>query len=681
MKRWIYDLEMYPNLFLFYCKNVNTLEYKWFAISPYHNDLNALIQFLKEEVTELVGFNNLQYDYPLLHHLITNRTKYDKLSLLIQSCFNKSQELVKSETAYFNIVRNPFIKQIDLFKIHHYDNKAKLNSLKHLQFNLRNINIQSLPYKFDTVLNKQQIDNVIKYCLNDVDTTYDFYLKSIDEITLREQLSETYNIDFTNYNGSKLGESIFIMEFEKDGSVIVPAKPEPIDINKIIFPYVSFQSDNFNALLKWFQSKIITETKGVFSDIPLEDLDILEDYYYKDIKKKKNVQKNLNILYKDFKFVYGTGGIHGAIKSGIYISDDKYIIKSCDVASLYPNLGIQNNVFPPHLSEKFCIIYNNLYELRKTFPKGTAMNLAIKLALNATYGKSNSQFSKLFAPLYTMTITINGQLLLTMLAEELMNIPDSQILMINTDGLEIKIPREYESLYNDICKKWEAITKLDLEYVDYNKMVIANVNNYIAVTTKGKVKRKGALFIYDIAPGELEYHKNHSMLIVPKAREAYFINGIQPEEFIKNHNDVFDFFKRVKLNRNDKLIECDLIGKVTEEYIGKSDKLLTRETNKLLYTNDKELERLTRYYVANRGKTLLKVMPPLLKKPDEERESNIEAGFLCIECNNLKSNNKIDIMQAIKDNINYDYYLNEINKIIKKIENNEEIEEDIENNV
>ena len=384
---WIYDIEIYKNFFLINFFNSETKEKFSFQISKRKDDKFELIEFLKSlqnNNAKMVGFNNLQFDYPLLHWFILNFQKYKSNQELVFTIWNKAQELIKSKTAFFNIIKQPFIQQIDLFKIYHYDNPAKSNSLKHLEFNLRMDNIQELPFPFENILEDSEQDIVLEYCWNDIEATYQFYLKSLDEIKLREDLTKEYNIDFTNYSASKIGEVIFIHEFEKTGKQVIPDTLKPMEIKSLLFPYIQFKEDCFNRLLEWFQSKTITETKGVFSGISVEELESLEGYYSKKLVKGK--QKDLNIIYRGVKMVYGTGGIHGCTQTGIYESDDKYIIKTADVSSLYPNLGIQNNVYPIQLSNLFCDIYQSLYEKRKTFKKGTAMNLAIKLCLNSVYG-------------------------------------------------------------------------------------------------------------------------------------------------------------------------------------------------------------------------------------------------------------------------------------------------------
>jgi len=47
---------------------------------------------------------------------------------------------------------NHIVPQIDLFKIHHFDNNSKRTSLKKLEFNMRSEKIQDLPYQVGSTL-------------------------------------------------------------------------------------------------------------------------------------------------------------------------------------------------------------------------------------------------------------------------------------------------------------------------------------------------------------------------------------------------------------------------------------------------------------------------------------------------------------------------------------------------
>jgi DNA polymerase elongation subunit (family B) len=193
------------------------------------------------------------------------------------------------------------------------------------------------------------------------------------------------------------------------------------------------------------------------------------------------VASTLNVNFNGFRFDFGTGGIHGAVSKTKFYSDKDVVIKSYDVASYYPNLAIKNRVYPEHLSEMFCDIYEDVYNQRKSFPKGSVENAMMKLALNGVYGDSNNKFSPFYDPKYTMTITINGQLLLCKLAEKLSKIDGLRVIMANTDGLEFIVPREHESLSHRVCQEWEELTGLQLEGATYSKLLISDVNNYIGV--------------------------------------------------------------------------------------------------------------------------------------------------------------------------------------------------------
>ena len=143
-KRWIWDIECYPNLFLVCAKHCITGERRRFQVSPLGDDRNELALWLRDEVETMVGFNNLYYDYPVLHYALSSAWNLRGRDFCA-SIYKYSSNLIKGKRTF--IKERDFIrKQIDLFKINHYDNKAKMTSLKLLQFNLRLKNIKELPY-------------------------------------------------------------------------------------------------------------------------------------------------------------------------------------------------------------------------------------------------------------------------------------------------------------------------------------------------------------------------------------------------------------------------------------------------------------------------------------------------------------------------------------------------------
>lgn len=565
---WIYDEENYPNIFTCSFKHPNSGTRLFFEVSPRRNDLRDFVVFLhtlKGAGSRLVGFNNVGYDYPVLHFIIDNYHH----GLTIDDIHAKSAALIATpwERRFDNIVwdSDVHIQQIDLSKIHHFDNTARLTSLKMLEFNMRSQNIEDLPFEPGVPLTLEQIPTLCKYNDHDVDETLKFYIESIEMIEFREQLGEKYGKNFLNHSDKKIGTELFVMELEKanpgccyrkgpEGRVTQQTRRPVINIGEVIFPYITFERPEFNRVKNWLSAQVITETKGVFTGLHA-DID-------------------------GFKFDFGTGGIHGSIDSTIVYTDDEHVIVDWDVKGYYPTLGAVNNLFPEHLSSQFGIVDAMLKEERENYDKGTPLNTAIKLARNGAYGDSNNKYSPFYDPQYTMSITINGQLLLCMLAEQLLKIPSLSMIQANTDGVTVKCPRGYIDHMKAVCKWWEDFTCLELESVIYSRMFIRDVNNYIGEYEGGGVKRKGA---YEY---KREWHQNHSELVVPMAAEAALVRGEDIETFIRSHKNIFDFMLRTKVGRADQLVISDASG------------------------NERQLQKISRYYIGIDGGALTKISPP-----------------------------------------------------------------------
>lgn len=604
---YTYDIETYPNVFTFAAKHYNTGAIYTFEWSKRVCEITQLVDFimtLRLAGSTLVGFNNIAFDYPVLHYILTGYP-----DIYLANVYQKAHHIINAphDQRFNHIIwdRDRVIRQIDLFKINHFDNVAKFTSLKILEFNMRSGDIQDLPYAPGIPLTIDQIDPLIKYNINDVNETEAFLKHCIPAIELRETLSATHfnGRDIINYNDTKIGKDYLIQQLgpvcwdNNTGRKKPRQTPRhQIALGDVILPYVKFDHPAFNRVLEWFKKRVITKTKGSIKD--------------------------LSCTIDGFTYDFGTGGIHGSIESSVTRSDDRYAIIDIDVASYYPNLSIVNRLYPEHLGELFCNIYHGIYEQRKQHAKGTPENGVFKLALNGTYGDSNNPYSPFYDPKFTMAITINGQLSLCMIAEQMIKIPGLQMIQINTDGLTVLIPREYMDHLREIYRWWENVTGLELEEVEYSRMMIRDVNNYIAEYKESKkLKRKG---VYEY---ELEWHQNHSALVVPKAAEAYLVNGIQPEQFLKEHDDGMDFMLRTKVPRSSRL---ELDGH--------------------------QIQNITRYYISNNGGNLIKIMPPLAKNPMKERPIGINVGWKVSECNNIRNFHS--------KNINYNWYLEEIKKLI-----------------
>jgi hypothetical protein len=699
MNNWkVYDLEIFPNLFLAGFRDVHTGEIKKFEVSPRKDERRELALYIRDICTNLIGFNSKSFDEPLLVYFLKIFRKKITASELVRRLKAKSSELIGNRQRWKNFVKkNKYWKDWDLFSIMHYDNVSRMTSLKLLEFNLKMLNIQNLPYAHDKILTEEEIENVCLYLDNDLEATLSFYLKVKNEIDLRVKMTDKFGFDMTNMNAPKMGEQIIIKLVKDRAGIDLKRLPRIKDtivkMSDIIYPYISFKSVQFNGILNWLNNQTVTETKGVFTEIDLESLEELEGYYYKKLKKGK--QENLNVLFGGIKWVLGLGGIHACADAGVYDEDEGYEIRDVDVTSYYPFNVVANKLKPRHFPDEFSVEYEKIYDERKTYPKGTAENLGLKLALNGGgFGKGGDKYSCFYDPAYLLSITVNGQLLLCMLAEELSIIPNVIFIQANTDGITLKYPRKYAGAVDEICRKWEEQTTFQLEHAYYSKMVIKDVNNYIAVGRDGYVKRKGAAFMHKVSGRELDWHKDHSFLVIPKAIEAYFLKGTPPQEFLDNHRDMYDFMGRVKVNRN-----CRLLGRagnrirVTDkgkidlkkflqikekfEFEMIHDTIMCRSEIQAklikvligkgcrLELEDLVLQNLTRYVPvqAEYGYRFIKEMPALKGKTNR-REIGVDKSYDLFPLNDLRG---VDL-EAFRSRINMDYYLNKINQIIEKVE-------------
>lgn len=669
-----YDIEVYPNIFTMTVWSLRTGKSRCFEISPRQNDLGVIKSFIdriKNRGSRMIGYNNEGYDYPVIHYLLTELANVRDAETINRKLFEKSKSIINAphHKRFAHVIwsRDQIVRQIDLMKIHHFDNQAKATSLKILEFNMRMKDIRDLPFPPETVLTFDQMDTLVGYNDHDVAATTEFHGYTASMIRFREALSAKYDQDFLNHNNGKIGKAIFIDQLERKlgktacftrvGGKKKPkqTKRDNIPLNDVMFDYLSFETEPFQAVERWMRDQVITETKGVFTDLGLEQMLPFLDYSpvgelpkvkkwlydtesWAEILNPPKVRKDLrrlSVMLDGVEFVFGTGGIHASLHRTRVESDDDYVIIDLDVTSYYPSLAIVNRVYPEHLGEQFCDIYLDIKNQRLKYKKGTDENKALKEALNIPYGDSNSLFGPFYDPQYTMTITINGQLSLCMLYEQLRHIEGLSLIQVNTDGLTVKLPRDQVDTLMEVKSEWENLTGLTLEDATYEFMHIRDVNNYVAkYADSDKVKRKGAYAFVrpDEEDAELGWHQNHSSLVVQKAACANIVDGTDIRDFIECHDNDWDFLLRTKVPKSSYL-EGDWGLGLTETF-----------------------QNTTRYYIANEGPELFKVMPPTAKKPDQWRRMAINKGWKVCECNHFEG---VD-----HDLVNYDWYVAEAEKLV-----------------
>ena len=652
MNHYVMDYETLVNCFVGVFKHYKTDEEFIFVVHELQNDFNALVEFLKKNKKNKewhISYNGLAFDAQITHYILKNEKNLLSLTRqeIAQTLYKYAQETIsKSNRKEFLEFPEWYmtIRQIDVFKLNHWDNPAKRSSLKWIQYSMDWENILDMPIHHETeITTKKELKTIIKYCINDVDSTKEIYTRSKSEIALRMNLTNQYNINLFNASEPRISKELFAYYLSKELSMpkrdlkTLRTYRKIIRVKDIILSYTKFTTPEFQLLLDKFNTVEL-------------DPEVLKGAF------------KYSVNYKGMKTNFGLGGVHGATAPGIYRSDEEKVIMSSDVVSFYPNLAIKNEWSPAHLPKgEFCDLYEWFFDERKKIPKSNPMNYVYKIILNSTYGLSNDKNSFLYDPEFTMRVTVNGQLSLMMLYEMIMEaIPEAEPLMQNTDGVETIIPRDSIEIYKDVCEKWEKLTNLKLEHDQYQKIILADVNNYIAVFDYKEVpmvqwreiKKQNPHYLFRVKADKFSYaktkckgrfeftnlmlHKNKSKLVIPKGIYAYFVKGMLPSDYINSNKNILDY--------------C-IGGK------SKGDWYQVARYLDVDHQVEDKLQKINRYYISNKGAKIIKV------NATDAREIQLEAGhWLQTVYNKMK----IYIRWSAYD-IDNRYYIQAIEKEISNI--------------
>ena len=628
----IYDIETMQELFLIGIYNPESKTYTEYEVSKDKNQLDGFMRFIDQHPEYYwVGYNNLRFDSQVIEWILRNYDNWHELTALelAAKIAQKAADIIHDANYdVFPEYREEWLtlKQIDVFRVNHYDNKNRMVSLKRLEFEMDLENIEEMPiHHTKTNMTDEEIQLTKDYCKNDVMATYEFYKVTIgdtdhplykgnNQIELRQDIEEEFGIPCLNYSDSKIGDEMIKKFYCQEKNIQYSDLPKKglfrteVKVRHCIADYITFQTPKLQEFLK---------------NISKEKLTIKDEF-------KESVE------FYDNVYTFAKGGLHTENKPKIFEADADNIIVDWDVSSYYPAIIINNGKYPHHLGPEFLRGYKTMFDKRlelkplaKKDKKIKGIVGALKLAVNSVYGKSSDMQSWIYDRQLTMFTTITGELSLLMLIEAY-ELADIHIISANTDGVTIKLHNDKVEKMYEINKWWMDLTSYELERTDYAKIIFSTVNDYLAIKTDGEIKKKGD-FLTDF-----ELHKNKSARIVPIALEHFFVNDVPVADTIRNHTNIYDFCLRQKASKD-------------FHYEGHS-----KET-KTVYN------KLIRYYVSNTGEKLLKV-----KNENSDSTavdvSQVEAGeWLMTVCNHLTPDHPLD-------NINHAYYIERAERIIHKIQ-------------
>ena len=642
------------------------------------NDVNGNV--IQEAVRyDMYGFNSLDYDDNMTRFFMMNFNRYDSAKHLITALYNFSKKLIdlqKDKEAFYNdksleMVRNYRLPwaTVDLMcvyglkaanvvvdsKTHErqkFSKGLKLTSVnlkwhKVLDFTLppideeeydlyyrkserfRGMTIEEvrrlLTSDFDRCILPKHIPSMLHYNRNDVFLLGEMVRQNPDEVKLRYGLHKAFGINCLSSARSNISDKLLV-KFYSQFSGLHKSQFETkrtertrISFNKVIFPHISFKTKQLQDLLS----------------------DMMNVYIY---------HTNKSDFTREFEF-YGTkysigcGGIHTQDPPGIFKSDtDKYTYVHWDYTSYYPSIMIAYLVAPKHLNAK---IFAKMVDYFKTTRVAAKHNKnkngnviegvddiltaeALKIVINAIYGKLGFNEFWLYDRLAQMKVTINGQLMTLNLIESL-ELEGIHCISANTDGIVIKIPNDKKEVFETITKGWNERNKMSADGEYYKMLVRRDVNSYFDIQTDGTEEFKG-----DMDP--LQYRKNYAkgydMPIVAKAVYEYFVNNIPVMDTLRNHKDILDFCKTQNVGRKFKVCYDKIVnGKIVTVYS----------------------QQHFRFYVSQKGVVIQK------QDTNTGKKSVLAGGLPSIMLNNL------DDKPIEERGINYAYYYNECMKFINPI--------------
>ena len=603
----VYDIEVFPNCFTCTVKNTETEEIKTFEISERKNDLTELVRFFRLPYY-FAGYNNHHYDDVIINYIIDyyevmlNKRRID----VNESLFNLSHVIVESEEGN--------VSRFKRWKYAHYFESmdvltmllsSKLRvGLKEMQMTMHYHNVYEYEGDFNSYIFNSDIDRMIEYNINDVESTAELLKINEKQVDIRRFIEEEFGFDAYSMDSVKFGETILANEICKEMHIDkwqLKQMRSPMDyipLKDVILPIIRYDNPILQGVLE--------DMKGqtVYS------------------KERKGYEKKF--VLSDVRYSVGVGGIHSLHTPEVFVPAQDEVILHLDVASMYPSFIVQYGWFPRHVGKAGLSVYTRLYHERID-AKHSGQKVksdALKLTLNSVTGKMQEETSWMYDPFSVFKIRINGQLVLLMLVDRLLK-HSCKIVQVNTDGVMcIAKKAEVDHIMSSVAEL-EKITMLTFEADRYEAFYQYAGNDYFGIiegysqSGDPKLIEKKGSFITETLLG-----KGLAPTIIPKAVINYFTKNIPVEETVRNCHDIRDF----------------LMG----QRVGKQFSVIHGET---------PVQRTNRFYASTNGAYIFKV------KAGEEPEHMLsESGVTIL--------NKLDDLPIEDRKINYRYYISKARKII-----------------
>ena len=532
------DVEIYKNYFLLSALNSENGKVKHFELYD-GKPLNkpALMKLMSDNTT--LSFNGNHFDLPIITAALAG-WPVSKLKGLCDT-------IIQCNTPSWMVCRDYKLKipeswdHIDIIEV-----APGTVSLKVYGGRLHAPTIQDLPIEPSALIAPGERAKLRDYCVNDLQTTYDLYKSLEKQVALRVSMSEQYGVDLRSKSDAQIAETVIKSELHKKTGKQYrkPELPDGVTFKYLDPHIIAFQTEQLKAVFK--------QVLGIRFGLGANGA----------VKMPPELAKS-KIKIGHAEYTMGIGGLHSCEKAQLVAAGKGEHLIDVDVASYYPNIILQQALAPKSMGAPFLKVYQSIVDRRirakHSGDKVTANTL--KIVVNGSFGKLGSKWSALYAPELMLQTTITGQLALLMLIEAF-ELAGLRVYSANTDGVVVKCKASQVDIMRNLCFDWMLSTSYELEETHYKTLASRDVNNYVAVTTDGQLKRKGVF-----ASGGLA--KNPDCNICFTAVGELLANGTPLSETIVNCKDVTQFVTVRKVAGGAKWRD-DYLGKAVRFYYSKN---------------------------------------------------------------------------------------------------------------
>ena len=604
----ITDVEIIGSTFLVVCRTHESKRVRHF----WWQDRAAFKKFAANPDITFVGFNSFNFD-SLLIQAWMDGTGGDKLKLIASTIIE--EQLTHWQTKQRFGIADIELDWIDLKE----PAPGVMLSLKTYEGRMHFPSLMDMPidHTRDITDDPEAQALVLKYCENDCEATDALFTTVRPEIDLRVAMSNTYDVDLRSKSGAQVAEAIL-------RKVCSIPRSDPNPPKTVTYKAPGFIKTDNPLILDLIQK--IENHEFVIN--PNNGSPAFPDFLKAPIQVGKGT------------YQFGIGGLHSQHDTQLHLQASPTLaLADWDVASYYPSLLIKAGLIPKlpdGKGERFLSTYQDLFnkriEAKRSGDKLTANSL--KLVLNSTFGKLGNLYCSFYSPDLMLAVTITGQLNLLCLIDAIERVPTVKCESANTDGIMLSYHPDHAKEVKGAIETNQALTGFEYEETLYREIAIRDVNSYIAITTDGKAKRKGAFSKAGVMEGT-----NPTFQIAAEAAARYLADRTPVETTVNECDDIREFvaIRNVTgggvqhvytLNVDDWKLTKDTGTAENEWYSAKLDKTVKRKSRPKpvpIGAGGKPFGRVARWYRSTKRYQPLTYVSSGSKVPDSDQ------AHLCLE--------------------------------------------------